>query len=113
MQGVERAVNSKTGSMAVIYHGAFKVIIPAEEAVTLPDDTRGRSPDELYHYMLTKRLGAEVDYIVKGIDQQSNLAVGSRLDAMTAKRKGRQPPHLLRHMRRGPYRFCHPCRNFR
>ena len=87
LQGVERAVNSKTGSMAVIYHGAFKVIIPAEEAVTLPDDTRGRSPDELYHYMLTKRLGAEVDYIVKGIDQQSNLAVGSRLDAMAAKRK--------------------------
>lgn len=87
LQGVERAVNSKTGSMAVIYHGAFKVIIPAEEAVTLPEDTRGRSPDELYHYMLTKRLGAEVDYIVKGIDQQSNLAVGSRLDAMAAKRK--------------------------
>lgn len=87
MQGVERAVNSKTGSMAVIYHGAFKVIIPAEEAVILPEDTRGRSPDELYHYMLTKRLGAEVDYIVKGIDQQSNLAVGSRLDAMAAKRK--------------------------
>ncbi|WP_236757204.1 VaFE repeat-containing surface-anchored protein [Acutalibacter muris] len=87
LQGVERAVNSKTGSTAVIYHGAFKVIIPAEEAVTLPEDTRGRSPDELYHYMLTKRLGAEVDYIVKGIDQQSNLAVGSRLEAMAAKRK--------------------------
>lgn len=87
LQGVERAVNSKTSSMAVIYHGAFKVIIPAEEAVTLPEDTRGRSPDETYHYMLTKRLGAEVDYIVKGIDQQSNLAVGSRLDAMAAKRK--------------------------
>lgn len=87
LQGVERAANSKTGSMAVIYHGAFKVIIPAEEAVTLPEDTRGRSLDELYHYMLTKRLGAEVDYIVKGIDQQSNLAVGSRLDAMAAKLK--------------------------
>ncbi len=87
MQGVERAVNPKTSSMAVIYHGAFKVIIPAEEAVTLPEDTRGRSPEELYHYMLTKRLGAEVDYIVKGIAQQSNLAVGSRLDAMAAKRK--------------------------
>ena len=43
--------------------------------------------DETLNYMLTKRLGAEVDYIVKGIDQQSNLAVGSRLDAMAAKRK--------------------------
>lgn len=87
MQGVERAVNSKTSSMAVIYHGAFKVIIPAEEAVVPPEETRGRSMDETLNYMLTKRLGAEVDYIVKGIDQQSSLAVGSRLEAMAAKRK--------------------------
>lgn len=87
LQGVERAVNSKTSSMAVIYHGAFKVIIPAEEAVVQPEDTRGRSIDETLNYMLTKRLGAEVDYIVKGIDPQSSLAVGSRLDAMAAKRK--------------------------
>ena len=87
LQGVERAVNSTTGSMAVIYHGAFKVIIPAEEAVVPPEETRGRSMDETMNYMLTKRLGAEVDYIVKGIDQQSSLAVGSRLEAMAAKRK--------------------------
>lgn len=87
LQGAERAVNSKTGSMAVIYHGAFKVIIPAEEAVVPPEETRGRSMDETLNYMLTKRLGAEVDYIVKGIDPQSNLAVGSRLEAMAAKRK--------------------------
>lgn len=87
LQGVERVANSKTSSMAVIYHGAFKVIIPAEEAVVPPEDTRGRSMDETLNYMLTKRLGAEVDYIVKGIDQQSGLAVGSRLDAMAAKRR--------------------------
>ena len=30
-----------------------------------PEDYRGRDPDEVLHYMLTKRLGAEVDYIVK------------------------------------------------
>lgn len=87
LQGVERAANSKTSSMAVIYHGSFKVIIPAEEAVVPPEDTRGRSMDETLNYMLTKRLGAEVDYIVKGIDPQSSLAVGSRLEAMAAKRK--------------------------
>ena len=39
------------------------------------------------HYTLTKRLGAEVDYIVKGIDPQSGVAVASRLEAMAAKRK--------------------------
>ena len=41
LQGVERAVNSKTSSMAVIYHGAFKVIIPAEEAVVPPRKLAG------------------------------------------------------------------------
>lgn len=39
------------------------------------------------HYLLTKRLGAEVDYIIKGIDHQTDLAVGSRLEAMRAKRR--------------------------
>ena len=39
------------------------------------------------HYLLTKRLGAEVDFIVKGIDKDANVAVASRLDAMKSKRK--------------------------
>ena len=37
--------------------------------------------------MLTTRLGAEVDYIVKGIDPKSGIAAASRLDAMRARRK--------------------------
>jgi hypothetical protein len=65
IHGIERENNI---SFAVIYHGDFKVIIPAEEAVELPDDLRGRSPSESYSYLLNKRLGAEIDYIVKGVD---------------------------------------------
>ena len=87
IQGVERALSHPAHSFAVIYHGDFKVIIPAEEAVEPPEDYRGRLPEDVLHYMLTKRLGAEVDYIVKGIDPESNVAVASRLDAMRAKRK--------------------------
>lgn len=87
IQGVERPEDNPSRSLAVIYHGEFKVIIPAEEAVEPPSDYRGRLPEDVLHYMLTKRLGAEVDYIVKGIDPQSGLAVGSRLEAMRAKRK--------------------------
>lgn len=87
IQGVERPVDNPSRSLAVIYHGEFKVIIPAEEAVEPPDDYRGRLPEDVLHYMLTKRLGAEVDYIVKGIDPKSGLAVASRLEAMKAKRK--------------------------
>lgn len=87
IQGIEQSDNNNGRSLAVIYHGEFKVIIPAEEAVDPPDDFRGRLPEDVFHYMLTKRLGAEVDYIVKGIDAKSGLAVASRLEAMRAKRR--------------------------
>ena len=85
IQGVERS--SDNHSMAVIYHGAFKIVIPAEEAVIPPDDYRDQNPADVLHYLLTKRLGAEVDFIVKGIDKEANVAVASRLDAMKSKRK--------------------------
>lgn len=87
IQGIERPADNQARSLAVIYHGGFKVIIPAEETVEPPDDYRGMLPEDVMHYMLTKRLGAEVDYIVKGIDVKSNIAAASRLDAMRAKRK--------------------------
>ncbi len=87
IQGVERASEHNHTSLAVIYHGAFKVIIPALEAINPPDDYRGMDQDEVHHYLLTKRMGAEVDYIVKGIDAKSGVAVASRLEAMRLKRK--------------------------
>jgi len=87
IQGVERSPDNPDVSFAVIYHGSFKVIIPAEEAVEPPEDTRGYLPSEAMHYILTKRLGAEIDYIIKGIDEETGLAAGSRFDAMAMKRK--------------------------
>ena len=86
IQGVEQASDNSV-SYAVIYHGVFKVIVPAAEAVETPEDLHGRPLEEVLHYLLTKRLGAEVDYIVKGIDKDANVAIASRLDAMKAKRK--------------------------
>lgn len=86
IQGVEQASDNSV-SYAVIYHGVFKVIVPAAEAVETPEDLRGRPLEEVLHYLLTKRLGAEVDYIVKGIDKDANVAIASRLDAMKSKRK--------------------------
>lgn len=87
IQGVEHAQDYPNLSFAVIYHGEFKVIIPATEAVDPPEDYRERNPNDVHHYMLTKRLGAEVDYIVKGIDPTSGIAAASRLEAMRARRK--------------------------
>ena len=87
IQGIERPADHPSRSLAVIYHGDIKVIIPAEEAVEPPEDFRGRLPEDVLHYMVTKRLGAEVDYIIKGIDAKTGVAVGSRLEAMSAKRR--------------------------
>jgi len=87
IQGVERSSDNPNLSFAVIYHGEFKVIIPAEEAVRPPDNLRGRSPGDVMNYLVTKRLGAEVDYIVKGVDVNSGLAAASRLEAMALKRR--------------------------
>lgn len=87
IQGIEKTNDNPNRSLAVICHGDFKVIIPAEQAVEPPDDYRGRVPEDVMHYLMTKRLGAEIDYIVKGIDVESGIAVASRLEAMRAKRK--------------------------
>lgn len=87
IQGVERGENVQGISYAVIYHGGYKVIIPDDEAVTPPEDFRGQRPEDVMHYLITKRLGAEVDYVVKGIDNEAGVAVASRLEAMRTKRK--------------------------
>lgn len=84
VQGVEKTADD---AIAVIYHGAYKVIIPTKEAILPPENYRNIPEAEVHEYLLTKRLGAEFDYIVKGIDPEARIAVASRLDAMKLKRK--------------------------
>ena len=57
------------------------------EAIEEPEDYRGQPKGDVLHYLLNKRLGAEVDYIVKGIDQEHNVVAASRLEAMALKRR--------------------------
>lgn len=100
IQGVER--HSGTGEpRAVLFHGDYKVIILASMLVELPKDLRGQDPYDVYHYLLTKRIGAEIDYVVKGIDSNTGLAVGSRNDAMMRKRRH----YYLNTNRDGTYRI--------
>lgn len=99
IQGVE---NHSDGGIprAVIFHGDYKVIIMASMIVDLPRDIREREPNEMYYYLLQKRLGSEIDYVVKGIDPNTGLAVGSRKEAMLNKRRH----YYLSLTREGTYR---------
>jgi hypothetical protein len=87
VQGVERSEDNPDICYAVIYHGEFKIIIPADAFVDPPEDFRDRKPSDVMHYLITKRLGAEVDFIVKGADPKTNIAAASRLEAMALKRR--------------------------
>lgn len=87
IQGVERSEGNTGSGFGILYHGQYKVIIPAEQMITPPADFRDRNPDDVMHYLMIKRLGAEIDYIVKGFDEDAGIAVASRLEAMTAKRR--------------------------
>ena len=87
IQGVEKHSGGTGEPRAVLFHGDYKVVIMASMLVTLPQDIRDKEPNEVYYYLLTKRLGAEIDYVVKGIDPETGLAVASRKEAMLNKRR--------------------------
>ena len=87
VEGIERGEQDPEHCRAVLYHGDFKVIIPAEEMVELPENLRGRPQGDVFFDLLNKRMGAEVDYVVKGLDAKAGIAAASRLEAMALKRR--------------------------
>lgn len=75
-------------NVATVRHGDIKVIIPIEDAVDLPAHRSGDiSDEEALQWMLTKRLGAEIDYVVVRVDEEHKVAVGNRLKAMAIRRR--------------------------
>ena len=87
VEGIERGERDPEHCRAVLYHGDFKIVIPAEEMVELPEDLRGRPQGDVHFDLLNKRMGAEVDYVVKGLDAKAGIAAASRLEAMALKRR--------------------------
>lgn len=72
--------------VAIIYVENFKVMIPAAECIDIPD-SGDKDPKKYEQYAMSKRLGSEVDYIVKGIDAAHDIVAASRKDAMAKKCK--------------------------
>ena len=102
LQGSE---NSSSGEpRGILQYGEFKVLIPSSEMMDIPENMRDVDPYDVMRYMLNKRLGAEIEFVALGIDQEAGLVVGSRKQAMRKRRRqfffgqDREGNNLLYHM---------------
>ena len=85
LQGSE---NSSSGEpRGILQYGEFKVLIPSSEMMDIPENMRDVDPYDVMRYMLNKRLGAEIEFVALGIDQEAGLVVGSRKQAMRKRRR--------------------------
>ena len=87
--GLEQTDNGKT--VAVVDYKGFRIIIPLKEMVmNFPNNLSGNAYSEMvvrHHKILSNMLGAEIDFVVKGIDSKTRSAVASRKEAMLKKRQ--------------------------
>lgn len=89
LDGVEKTESGLT--LAIVNYKGFRVAIPLKEMLLYS----GRMPANQEYLelmarlnrMLSARLGSEIDFIVKGIHNESRSIVASRKDAMYRKRK--------------------------
>lgn len=83
IQGIECIRGTEIPEFATLYYGSYKVIIPVDELISVDEE----ATNEYRGAAVSRRLGAEIDYVVKGIDQENRIAAASRLDAMAIKRR--------------------------
>ena len=87
--GIEQTDAGKT--IAIVDYKGFRIVIPLKEMmINLGPSPSGQEYTELMirqNKILGNMLGAEIDFIVKGIDSRSRSVVASRKDAMLKKRQ--------------------------
>ena len=88
LEGVER---TPTGiPIAVIYYKDVRIVIPATEMMIDINEYEDQSKLELnnrYSQILSRTMGADIDFIIVGIDKKLNSVVASRKEAMLKKRQ--------------------------
>ena len=75
-------LNDKEEECAILFVDNFKVIIPFPEMGVRED-----------WHLIRSMIGAEIDFIVKGIDTEGNIVVASRKEAMLLRRKLELPKY--------------------
>ena len=87
--GIEQTDNGKT--ISIVDYKGFRIVIPLKEMmINIGRSPSGQEYTELMlrqNKILGNMLGAEIDFIVKGIDSKSRSVVASRKEAMLRKRQ--------------------------
>lgn len=87
--GLEQTDSGKT--IAVVEYKGFRIIIPLKEMIfNYQNNLSGDEYTQMIirqNKLLSRMLGAEIDFIVKGIDSKARSVVASRRDAMMKKRR--------------------------
>ncbi len=87
--GIEQTDNGKT--ITIVDYKGFRIVIPLKEMmINIGRSPSGQEYTELMlrqNKILGNMLGAEIDFIVKGIDSKSRSVVASRKEAMLRKRQ--------------------------
>lgn len=88
MGGIEQTAGGKT--IATVEYNGFRIAIPLKEIMIQLSDTTGQNSSTVtlrQNKLLGNMLGAEIDFVVRGIDSGSRSVVASRRDAMLRKRQ--------------------------
>lgn len=87
--GLEQTASGRT--LAVVDYKGFRVAIPLKEMLFLPKQLPTNADYVVFmerqRRNLANMLGAEIDFVVKGIDSNARSIVASRKDAMLRKRQ--------------------------
>jgi ribosomal protein S1 len=88
LSGVEKTETG--GVIAVVDYRGLRVAIPVDEAISLENKDKTDTNTSVYERqskIIGNMLGAEVDFVVRGIDSKSHSIVGSRKEAELRKRR--------------------------
>lgn len=89
LSGIEK--NEASQYYAVADYNGFRIVIPLKEMFfDFPTNLHGDDYKKAvlaYHKIMNSMLGADIDFVIKGIDSKSRSVVASRKDAMYKKRQ--------------------------
>lgn len=87
--GIEQNDTGKT--LVVVEYKGYRIVIPLKEMVIgLPNNLSGQAYSDMItaqHKRLSRMLGAEIDFVIRGIDSKTRSIVASRREAMLKKRQ--------------------------